>query len=77
VLSRGKWVLVENLKTGDVVTGQDGLDTPIFAKRRVDTKATVYNFQASGGTYVAHGIVVHNKVLKVIYICPGGECEGP
>jgi hypothetical protein len=77
VLSRGKWVLAEDLKIGDVVTSQNGLDTPIFAKRWVDAEATVYSFQASGGTYVAHGIVVHNKDYEMIYICPWGECPGP
>jgi hypothetical protein len=77
VLSRGKWVLVEDLKIGDVLTSQNGLDTPIFAKRQVDAEVTVYNLDVSGGTYVAHGIVVHNKDYETIYICPWGECPGP
>ena len=61
VLSSGIWVSVGQLKVGDALAGADGSDARVFSIRRVDETATAHNFQVAGGTYVAHGIIVHNK----------------
>ena len=61
VLSRGKWVLVGELKVGDALTDSKGHTQVILSMEEVDEIAPTYNFQVSGGTYVAGGIVVHNK----------------
>ncbi len=61
VLSRGKWVAVGCLKVGDVLTGADGRAVTVFAVTRVDMPAPVFNFHVSTGTYVAGGVIVHNK----------------
>jgi intein/homing endonuclease len=61
VLAGGKWVAVGDLKVGDHVTDSRGFVQPILSIEEVDDIAPTYNFQVSGGTYVAGGIVVHNK----------------
>ena len=61
VLSRGKWVSAGELRIGGVLTSADGADTQIITIRQVAEMAKVYNIQVAGGTYIAHGIVVHNK----------------
>jgi hypothetical protein len=61
VLAGGKWVAVADLKVGDHLTDSRGLVQPILSIEEVDDVAPTYNFQVSGGTYVAGGIVVHNK----------------
>jgi hypothetical protein len=61
VLSGGKWVAVADLRIGDPVTGSRGNVQRIFSMEEVHDGAPTYNFQVSGGTYVAGGIVVHNK----------------
>ena len=33
----------------------------VLSIRRVEGKVTVYNFQVSIGTYVAGGLIMHNK----------------
>jgi intein/homing endonuclease len=58
---KGEWVAARQLYVGDVITGLDGVDVVV---RKVETRelpAKVYNIQVEGGTYVANGIVVHNK----------------
>ena len=61
VLSRGRWVVVGELKVGDALTDSEGHTQAILSIEDVDEIAPTYNFQVSGGTYVAGGIVVHNK----------------
>jgi intein/homing endonuclease len=61
VLSRGGWVDVGDLEVGDPLTDSRGHAQTIFSIKEVDETARTYNFQVSGGTYVAGGIVVHNK----------------
>jgi intein/homing endonuclease len=61
VLSRDRWFSASDLKIGDILINAHGLAAPIFSIERVDEPVTTYNFQVKGGTYVAGGIVVHNK----------------
>jgi Pretoxin HINT domain len=61
VFARDSWFAASELKIGDVLVNTRGLATPIFSIERVDEEVTTYNFQVQGGTYVAGGIVVHNK----------------
>ena len=63
VLSRGAWVDVEHLKVGDLLTSEDNSAVPIFSIRKVEEKVIVYNLASSSGTYIADGIIVHNKHL--------------
>ena len=51
---------------------------PVYSIQRIDESAPVYNFQVAGGTYVANGVVVHNKPECYQYIQYCGECPpGP
>lgn len=61
LLSRGKWMPAGQLKVGDSLTAADGSDRPIFSIQRVAEEAQVYNFRVSAGTYIAGGIIAHNK----------------
>lgn len=71
VLCHGAWIEVGSLKLGDSLTNPDGVPVPITSLRRLDKKTTVYNLSVSGvGTYVANGVIVHNKELPYT-IYPG------
>jgi hypothetical protein len=62
VLSGGKWLDIGTMKVGDPLTAPDGSAVPIRSLRVVPEAVTVYNLQIDRlGTYVAGGIVVHNK----------------
>jgi len=61
MLSGGKWLGAAELSVGSSITSADGGEIQVVSIRRVDKPTTVYNFQVAAGTYVAHGIVVHNK----------------
>ena len=61
MLSGGKWVAVDQLRVGDALTAADGSDVPIISLRKVDEAAVVYNLKVALGTYVAYGVIVHNK----------------
>ena len=61
VLSNGTWMAVGELHVGDALTSASGAQIAIFSIERVDESVATYNFQVSTGTYVAGGIVVHNK----------------
>jgi hypothetical protein len=71
VLSDGNWVLVRDLKIGDRLTKADGSPQGIWSIRRVDEPAQTYSIAVSSGTYVANGVVVHNKeVCEDFYLMP-------
>jgi hypothetical protein len=72
VLSKGKWVEASQLQVGDALTGMDGSSVHIFAVRKVDEEVTVYNLAIGLGTYVAYGIIVHNKPIPYEIV----PCEG-
>lgn len=61
VLSGNKWVAVGTLKVGDTMKTPSGLETTVASVERIDQAVHVYNVQVSTSTYVADGIVVHNK----------------
>jgi len=62
VLSHGEWVKAGELRVGDALTAADGNLVAIESIRTVLGPVTVYNFAVNPyGTYVADGIVVHNK----------------
>lgn len=61
VLSSGAWVGAIALEVGDVLTAQDGSKVSVKTVRRVTEHVTAYNLRVAAGTYVAYGIVVHNK----------------
>jgi hypothetical protein len=65
-LSDGRWVGAENLKVGDHVAG-DGSEETIYSIERVDEPGMAYNFQVTTSTYVAAGLVVHNKEDCLIF----------
>lgn len=68
VLSHGQWIKVGDLKIGDALTSAEGKPVPVVTLQRVEEKTTVYNVQIDGlGTYVVHGIIVHNKSFYVVY----------
>ena len=61
VLSGAKWVSTGQLQVGDMLTLAGGGQDPVYSIRRVGESARTYNFQVSMGTYVAGGIIMHNK----------------
>jgi hypothetical protein len=73
VRSKGDWVEIGNLKIGDTLTAADGSAVPIKSIEKVDGEVTVYNFTVNPyGTYIANGIIVHNKNPKIIEPPPEG-----
>jgi hypothetical protein len=61
MLSKGQWVVAADLTLGEVLTSLDGRQVPVFSKEKVVGTALVYNFGVAAGTYVANGVIVHNK----------------
>ncbi len=62
MLSGSEWVEIGQLKVGDALTAMDGSTVTIDSIEIVQEKVTVYNFAVNPyGTYVADGIIVHNK----------------
>ncbi|MBK8232921.1 MAG: hypothetical protein IPK72_20650 [Candidatus Eisenbacteria bacterium] len=61
ILVRGAWTGAGDLRPGDMLTAADGTDEIVRTIRRVNQPTYVYNFQVSTGTYVAAGLIVHNK----------------
>jgi len=76
VLSAGVWALMGTLKVGDSLTQADGSRLEIRSLREVHEPVIVHNLVIGAtGSYVAWGIVVHNKDLPyTLYPCP--ECGG-
>ncbi|MCB9465912.1 MAG: hypothetical protein H6682_19630 [Candidatus Eisenbacteria bacterium] len=75
VLSKGDWVDVASLQAGDTLTDSDGNAVPIRSIEEVFQKVTVYNMNVSSSTYIADGIVAHNKNFYTIY--SPDEGQGP
>ena len=71
MLSRGQWIEVGQLRVGDPLTAADGSSLPIRSIMRVDEPVTAYNFEVGElSSYIAHGVVVHNKNLEYeLYPC--------
>jgi hypothetical protein len=75
VLSGGEWIEVGRLQVGDTLTTADGIPLAIESRQVVPGPVEVFNFEVDPlGTYVAGGVVVHNKKLPVKEVEPE---EGP
>ena len=62
VYSEGQWVEIGTLEVGDELLNAQGELTIITSIQRVKEKAQVYNLEVNRyHTYIAGGIVVHNK----------------
>lgn len=73
VLSDGKWIDVGALEVGDSLTAADGSDVVIESIEVLRGPVTVYNFAVNPyGTYVAGGIVAHNRKEVVKEQDPNG-----
>jgi hypothetical protein len=71
VLLGEEWVTAGELEVGDVLTAADGSPVAIESIRTVEGPVTVYNFEVDPlGTYLANGIVVHNKKLPTKEVEP-------
>jgi hypothetical protein len=60
-LSAGRWVDAGELKVGDALTSVDARAVKVESIQRADDTAAVYTIKVDAGTYVAEGVVVHNK----------------
>jgi hypothetical protein len=74
VLRNGAWTAAGEITEGDVLTGRDGRVIPVRSVDVVWEDAMVYNFQVEGQTYLADGIVVHNKEDCLLYMQYCGDC---
>ncbi|MCC7144480.1 MAG: hypothetical protein IT349_20475 [Candidatus Eisenbacteria bacterium] len=76
VLRHGRWTSAGELQVGDQLGQAGALGTAVKSIVRVDRPARVYNFQVSLATYLANGIIVHNKedCEDFTQYCP--SCEG-
>ncbi|HKQ59749.1 MAG TPA: Hint domain-containing protein [Candidatus Polarisedimenticolaceae bacterium] len=73
VLSHGKWIAIGQLKVGDELTRADGTAVIVESLETRSDKVKVYNFAVNPyGTYLANGIIVHNKSLPSQYAEPNG-----
>lgn len=71
VFSGGKWISAGQLYAGDAILAPGGRNAVIASIRLVEGDVTVYNFSVERGTYVAYGLVFHNKTLPyTIAPCP-------
>lgn len=74
-LSDGEWIEVGRLQVGDTMTAADGREIVVESREVVPGEVPVFNFEVDPlGTYVAGGVVVHNKKLPVKEVEPD---EGP
>jgi beta propeller repeat protein len=76
VYSNGKWIEIGKLKIGDNLFNQNGKAELIKSIEIIKEKADVYNIEVNPyHTYIAGGIVVHNKTApqqpKPVAIAPG------
>ena len=71
VYSNGKWVEIGALKVGDKLVSAKGETETITSMKEVKRKVKVYNLEVNPyHTYIAGGIVVHNKDLKCSSVTP-------
>ena len=69
VLNNNKWVEIGELGEGDMLTDKDNNPIPISKIKEVKELSDVFNFEVEKyHTYVAEGIIVHNKGIED----PGG-----
>jgi len=66
VYSNGKWTEIGKLKIGDTLLNAKGKEEPITSIQKIREKAKVYNLEVNPyHTYIAGGIVVHNKKMPM------------
>lgn len=64
VYADGRWVEIGLLRVGDQLVNADGRREPITSIERILEPVTVYNIEVNPyHTYVAGGIIAHNKVF--------------
>ena len=61
VLRDGEWAGAGTLEVGDKLVAINGFDLEITSVERIMKAVKVYNVQVSTHTYIADGVVVHNK----------------
>ena len=62
VYSEGKWTEIGKLKVGDKLLDSKGGPLPITSIQKIHEKVKVYNLEVNPyHTYIAGGVVVHNK----------------
>jgi len=61
VYRSGGWVEAGVLGIGDMLLDGSGKHLEVASVERIEETVQVYNFQVDVGTYVADGVVVHNK----------------
>lgn len=76
VLKNGRWVAAGELQVGDRLGEASTMGATVKSVVRVDEPAKVYNFQVSLATYIADGVIVHNKedCEEFVQYCP--SCGG-
>lgn len=78
VLQNGEWTSVGALQIGDTLGESAGFGgVRVNSIERVDEPAMVYNFEVSLSTYVADGVIVHNKDDCELFVQYCSSCEGP
>lgn len=77
VLSKGNWVEIGKLKVGDTLTNTKGEDVAIQTIEVVNNKVNIYNFEVNPyHTYVADGVIVHNRKIIPPYTQWDGNGHG-
>ena len=77
VLNNNKWVEIGELEEGDMLTDKDNNPILISKIEEVDELSDVFNFEVEKyHTYVAEGIIVHNKNPGIGGGYGGGDDEG-
>jgi len=73
ILSEGKWVAAGDLLVGDTMTLADGSKAEIYSILGFLDATEVYNIEVESGTYIANGVIVHNKedCREYEQHCPG------
>ena len=76
VYSNGKWVEIGKLKVGDDLLNAQGQPEKIFSIEKITAPVTVYNLEVNPyHTYIAEGVVVHNKETSGTQCCGQNGCE--
>lgn len=68
VLTRAGWTAVSELERGDLIRMDGDREAMVTSIEIVKETATVYNFQVAAGTYIADGMIVHNKEDCELYV---------
>jgi intein/homing endonuclease len=76
VYSNGRWVEIGSLKIGDKLTNAQGKEEIIQSMVRITEEIKTYNIEVNPyHTYIAGGVVVHNKDEFIMEPCFPPECD--